>query len=85
MIANKKYEPITMTNLEHCIEDLAQYCINEEISYLAMPFIGCGKGKLDWEDVREMILRVFTETIEDAKKFAEVSKSYKIHLTFCYQ
>ena len=85
MIANKKYEPITMTNLEHCIEDLAQYCINEEISYLAMPFIGCGKGKLDWEDVREMILRVFTETIEDAKKFAEVSNSYKIHLTFCYQ
>ena len=85
MIANKKYEPITMTNLEHCIEDLAQYCINEEISYLAMPFIGCGKGKLDWEDVREMILRVFTEMIEDAKKFDEVSKSYKIHLTFCYQ
>ena len=37
------------------------------------------------KDVREMILRVFTETIEDAKKFAEVSKSYKIHLTFCYQ
>ena len=50
-----------------------------------MPFIGCGKGKLDWEDVREMILRVFTETIEDAKKFDEVSKNYKIHLTFCYQ
>lgn len=85
MIANKKYEPITMTNLEHCIEDLAQYCINEEISYLAMPLIGCGKGNLDWEDVREMILRVFTETIEDAKKFDEVSKNYKIHLTFCYQ
>ena len=42
-------------------------------------------GKLDWEDVREMILRVFTETIEDAKKFDEVSKNYKIHLTFCYQ
>ena len=50
-----------------------------------MPFIGCGKGNLDWEDVREMILRVFTETIEDAKKFNGGSKNYKIHLTFCYQ
>lgn len=85
MIANKKYEPITMTNLKHCIEDLARYCLNEEIVYLAMPFIGCGKGKLDWEEVREMILDVFTEAIEEAKKIDDVSKDYKIHITFCYQ
>ena len=85
MIANKKYEPITMTNLEYCIEDLVHYCINEEIAYLAMPFIGCGKGKLDWEDVRSMILRVFTDAIEEAKKLDDVSKDYKIHITFCYQ
>lgn len=85
MIANKKYEPITMDNLEHCIEDLAQYCINEEISYLAMPFIGCGKGKLDWTDVRTMIIKVFVEAINEAKKFKAVNKDYKIHLAFCYQ
>ena len=85
MIANKKYEPITMTNLEHCIEDLAQYCINEEISYLAMPFIGCGKGKLDWTDVRAMIIKVFTEAINEAKKIDAVNEGYKIHLAFCYQ
>lgn len=85
MIANKKYEPITMDNLEHCIEDLAQYCINEEISYLAMPFIGCGKGKLDWTDVRTMIIKVFVEAINEAKKFNAVNKDYKIHLAFCYQ
>lgn len=85
MIANKKYEPITMDNLEHCIEDLAQYCINEEISYLAMPFIGCGKGKLDWTDVRTMIIKVFVEAINEDKKFNAVNKDYKIHLAFCYQ
>lgn len=85
MIANKKYEPITMDNLEHCIEDLAQYCINEEISYLAMPFIGCGKGKLDWTDVRTMIIKVFVEAINEAKKFKAVNKDYKIYLAFCYQ
>lgn len=85
MISNKKYEPITMTNLKHCIEDLAQYCVNEELSYLAMPFIGCGKGRLNWEEVREMILEVFTEAIEDAKEFGDVSKDYKVHITFCYQ
>lgn len=85
MIANKKYEPITMDNLENCIKDLAQYCINEEISYLAMPFIGCGKGKLDWTDVRTMIIKVFVEAINEAKKFNAVNKDYKIHLAFCYQ
>lgn len=85
MIANQKYEPITMTNLEHCIEDLAQYCISAKISYLAMPFIGCGKGKLEWTDVRPMIIKVFTEAINEAKKFDVVNEDYKIHLTFCYQ
>ena len=85
MIANKKYEPITMTNLEHCIEDLAQYCINAKISYLAMPFIGCGKGKLEWTDVRPMIIKVFVEAISEAKKFDVVNEDYKIHLAFCYQ
>lgn len=85
MIANKKYEPITMINLENCIKDLAQYCINEEISYLAMPFIGCGKGNLEWTDVRPMIIKVFVEAINEAKKIDAVNEDYKIHLTFCYQ
>ena len=85
MIANKKYEPITMINLENCIKDLAQYCINEEISYLAMPFIGCGKGKLEWTDVRPMIIKVFVEAINEAKKIDAVNEGYKIHLAFCYQ
>lgn len=85
MIANKKYEPITMINLENCIKDLAQYCINEEISYLAMPFIGCGKGKLEWTDVRPMIIKVFVEAINEAKKIDAVNEDYKIHLAFCYQ
>lgn len=85
MIANKKYEPITMTNLEHCIEDLAQYCINKKISYLAMPFIGCGKGKLNWEDVRDMIIKVFIEAITDIRKIDSEYNDYKIHLTFCHQ
>ncbi len=85
MIANKKYEPITMINLENCIKDLAQYCINEEISYLAMPFIGCGKGNLEWTDVRPMIIKVFVEAINEAKKIDAVNEDYKIHLAFCYQ
>lgn len=85
MIANKKYEPITMTNLENCIEDLAQYCINEEVAYLAMPLLGCGKGKLNWEDVRSMIIRTFTEAINEADEVGEISEDYKIHITFCYQ
>ncbi len=85
MIANRKYESITMTNLEHCIEDLAQYCVNEEISYLAMPFIGCGKGKLNWEDVRSMIIRTFANAINEADEAGEISEGYKINIAFCYQ
>ena len=50
-----------------------------------MPFIGCGKGNLEWTDVRPMIIKVFTEAINEAKKFDAVNEDYKIHLTFCYQ
>ena len=57
-----------------------------KLDYLERKVKSCpGAGYYITVDVGEMILRVFTETIEDAKKFDEVSKNYKIHLTFCYQ
>lgn len=81
LIADKKYEPITLETLENCLKKLAKDCVYERIKYLAMPRIGCGKGKLNWEDVRSMIIKIFTETILD-----ECSDgSYTINIDFCYQ
>lgn len=85
MISNRKYEPITMTNLERCIKDLAQYCVNEEVEYLGMPLIGCGKGGLDWEEVRTMIIDTFTETIVEAIENKTLRGDYRLHITFCFQ
>ena len=85
LISNRKFAPITMDTLESCIKELALYCINEEIHYLAMPRIGSGKGKLDWEDVRSMIIRTFNETIKESIKNCNCDEDYKINITFCYQ
>lgn len=85
LTSEKKYAKITMENLISCIKDMAQCCINEEVEYLGMPLIGCGKGGLDWEEVREMIIDTFTETIDEAIENGTLSGNYKLHITFCFQ
>lgn len=82
LIADKKYEPITMETLESCFKKLAKYCVDERVKYLAMPRIGCGRGKLNWEDVRSMIIKIFTETILDE---CSDGSYYTINIDFCYK
>jgi hypothetical protein len=42
--------------------DLREQCENLHINKLAMPKIGCGLDRLNWNDVRDIIEEVFEDT-----------------------
>lgn len=58
----KCYEKPTLKTLEEALIDLRRLIENDGINKLAMPRIGCGLDRLNWEDVRQLILDVFRDT-----------------------
>ena len=75
---SKKYARPSMEDLRKCVANLAQECMDLGIMYLAMPRIGCGHNKLNWDEVKDMIC-------EEFKKVYTNIDSYVIRITFCYQ
>ena len=63
LVTKPKYwlKPTNDTMLEALLS-LKNLCIERNTKYLAMPKIGCGLDKLDWDDVYEMISQTFTDT-----------------------
>lgn len=55
------YKPIyqTMTDSLECMRDLA---IRHGIKKIAMPTIGCGLDRLNWNEVKSIIEEVFSKT-----------------------
>ena len=45
----------TYSSIYECIKQMKSICINSNITHLAMPKIGCGKDRLDWNEVKEML------------------------------
>lgn len=52
----------TLETLRQALEDFRAQALKMGIKRVAMPKIGCGLDKLDWEDVREIIKGVFGDT-----------------------
>jgi len=42
--------------------DLKKQCLTLKINYLAMPQIGCGLDRLNWNQVKEIIIEIFEDT-----------------------
>ena len=55
-------EKPTYDNLKNALLDMKQQCLDEGITKLAMPKIGCGRDKLSWVDVSDIIAEVFDDT-----------------------
>lgn len=53
------FQKPTLGTLRQSLEDLRVQALERGISRLAMPKIGCGLDKLQWDDVREIIKEVF--------------------------
>lgn len=56
------YHKPTYDSLYETLVDMRDQCEELDITKLAMPRIGCGLDKLDWEEVESMIENVFEET-----------------------
>jgi len=54
------YKP-TMSSLESSLRAMRDLCLTNKIERLAMPQIGCGLDKLNWDQVSKLIRRVFAD------------------------
>lgn len=63
---SKKHEKTTLDNLKICLENLADFCAHTHTKYLAMPYVGCGRGGLNKSDVFHLIRDCFNRIYEDA-------------------
>ncbi len=52
----------TLETLQQALEDFREQAVESGITKVAMPKIGCGLDKLQWEDVREIIQGVLKDT-----------------------
>jgi hypothetical protein len=52
----------TYDTLYETLEDMKEQCIDFDITKIAMPYIGCGLDRLDWNKVKDVIEDVFEDT-----------------------
>lgn len=52
----------TYESLYYTLEDMKEQCEELNVEKLAMPLIGCGLDKLQWDKVKEIIEEVFSDT-----------------------
>ena len=52
----------TIITMRLALEKMKQICLENNIKKIAMPVIGCGLDRLNWNDVSEQIKNVFADT-----------------------
>lgn len=57
----KSWHKPTYTSLKLSLDMMKEIIIKEDIKYLAMPTIGSGLDRLEWEKVKDIILRTFDD------------------------
>lgn len=76
----KKYQRPTLEAIRKCARNIAEYCYEEKLRFVALPRIGCGHGHMDWNVVKEAILDEFDNYFYDIGE-----DEYRPYITFCYQ
>ena len=59
---NKYWDKPTYRTLKESLIELKTLCIEQNIKKLVMPKIGCGLDKLQWNTVKENIIKIFNDT-----------------------
>ena len=72
----------TLNDMRKCINALALYCAQSGVMHLAMPRIGCGHNKLNWDEVKHMICEEFAKAYQTN---CGLNTFKPIKITFCYQ
>lgn len=76
LILTYPYHKANMEAMDTCLINLAKYCKNYGIKYLAMPKIGCGKNGLDWDVVSKKIEDSFNRVLT-GDQFINIIVCYK--------
>lgn len=58
---DRYYEKPTYRNLYHALTMMLAYCRTYDIKKIAMPLIGCGLDRLQWDRVSAMIKEIFAD------------------------
>ena len=58
---DRYYEKPTYRNLCHALTMMFAYCKTYNIKKIAMPLIGCGSDRLQWDRVSAMIKEIFAD------------------------
>lgn len=56
------YNKPTLASMRSSLEECKKICLEREITKIAMPTIGCGLDRLNWDDVYEIICNVFVDS-----------------------
>ena len=59
---NRYWDKPTYRTLKESIMELKTLCLGQNIKKLVMPKIGCGLDKLQWNTVKENIIKIFNDT-----------------------
>uniref|UniRef100_A0A8C8JEI6 Macro domain-containing protein n=1 Tax=Oncorhynchus tshawytscha TaxID=74940 RepID=A0A8C8JEI6_ONCTS len=63
LITKEKYShKPTYDNLRQSLEDMKSHCLQNGVTGISMPRIGCGLDRLSWDKVEEMLKQVFQPT-----------------------
>uniref|UniRef100_A0A4W5PIX1 O-acyl-ADP-ribose deacylase 1 n=1 Tax=Hucho hucho TaxID=62062 RepID=A0A4W5PIX1_9TELE len=63
LITKEKYShKPTYDNLRQSLEDMKSHCLQNGVTRISMPRIGCGLDRLSWDKVEEMLEQVFQPT-----------------------
>ena len=61
----RSFQKPTYDDLEDAIEDMAEQMYDKEITRLAIPLLGCGLDRLEWDNVKAIIENQFDYTDVD--------------------
>ncbi len=64
---NRYFEKPTLRTVEAALAHMKEIAEQEGIYKIAMPRIGCGLDKLDWQDVKQIIINMFMGTDFDIR------------------
>ena len=59
---NRYWDKTTYRTLKESLMELKTLCLEQNIKKLVMPKIGCGLDKLQWNTVKENIIKIFNDT-----------------------
>jgi O-acetyl-ADP-ribose deacetylase (regulator of RNase III) len=65
----KFYQKPTMKSLEKSLVEMRDHCVQNNVTRLAMPRIGCGLDKLDWNKVQNLVSTIFQDTSIEIRVF----------------